>query len=64
MFVYLQKVFVHIIFDALISAGGNEEPCVITHMESSAFDDIKTNTAFAKPLLEFLMAKFNLPGER
>ena len=47
-----------------MSVGGKKEPCIIADIQAfGVFDDAK-NVVYAKPLMEFLMAKFNLPTER
>ena len=61
---YLQAIHTSVLSDALISVGGKNEPCVIADIQAfGVFDDAK-NVVYAKPLMEFFMAKFNLPVER
>ena len=61
---FLQAISTVVLSDALISIGENKEPSVVADIKTSRVFDAAKNVAYAKPLMEFLMAKFNLPAER
>ena len=58
----LQSINTVVLTDALISIGGNKEPCVVADIKACRVFDDEKNISYAKPLMEFLIAKFNLPA--
>ena len=62
---YLQVIYVAVNYDALMSAGDTTGPVVIAEIGAAGvFGDRQNNSTYIKPLVDFLMEKFNLPFER
>ena len=60
----LQNIYLSVLCDVAITIGGKKKPCVLVDIQSTGAFDEGENSAYVKPLMEYLMAKFNLPVER
>ena len=64
LFSYLQVIYLNVLSDVMLAIGGEETPCVSVEIQSFETFSEEKNATYAKPIMEFLMGKFNLPAKR